>query len=76
MSQTSVTPSHNLLTIMCLNLYLFTETFTLKENPCIYILVLFIHQVEPLPIQKTYLRVTKSPEFPEEGQCKGDQPPL
>ena len=38
LSQTSVTPSHNLLTIMCLTLYLFTETFTLKKNPCIYTL--------------------------------------
>jgi len=43
MSQSSVTPSHNLLTIMCLTLYLFTRTFTLKENPCNYTLVLFIH---------------------------------
>ena len=40
MSQTSVTPSHNLLTIMCLTLHLFTETFTLKENSCIYTLVI------------------------------------
>jgi len=43
MSQTSVTPSHNLLTIMCLTLHLFTETFTLKKNLYIYTLVLFIH---------------------------------
>ena len=72
LSQTSVTPSHNLLTIMCLTLHLFNETFTLKKNPCIYILVLFIYQVKLLPIQKTYLRATKSPESPGEGQCKGD----
>ena len=71
-SQTSVTPSHNLLTIMCLTLHLFNEIFTLKENPCIYILVLFIYQVKLLPIQKTYLRATKSPESPGEGQYKGD----
>jgi len=72
LSQSSVTPSHNLLTIMCLTLYLFTRTFILKENPCIYTLVLFIYQVELLPIQKTYLRATKSLDSPGEGQCKGN----
>jgi len=70
--QSSVIPSHNLLTIMCLTLHLFTWTFILKENLCNYTLVLFIHQVELLPIQKTYLRTTKSLDFPE-GQCEGDQ---
>jgi len=71
-----MTPSHNLLTIICLTLHLFTKTFTLKENLCIYTLVLFIYQVELPLIQKTYLRVTKSPESPGEDQYKGDQYPL
>ena len=75
LSQSPVTLSHNLLTIMYLTLHLFTGTFTLKENPCNYTLVLFIHQVELRSIQKTHLRTIKSLDFPGEGQCKGDRYP-